>query len=365
MDPIDKVREYSWDTAVVAFLNNELTKDSRALTKQVNGNTCLFQVCIYEHFHSFFKTNSYVKVDETVAVDKPRGQRYSFKGTQDKEMPQNLIKLRMVIDKLTADDVIFDPYRDARKKGLIQRRDEVGLYYGPLMLCDGGYSMYDPHRVMRQLGYVQEEPHFDEDKPFFTVKMDECTTSQKTINVAYDPAPVQEHWDSKRRRKIYVSLLDEVTTGREASEKYMAWYLGWARPTVIREMTAEELARKRKMASKDPATSLKFFKEQLKTFVKVWCCAKDRGEPLSIEEQSKHIDYACNIDNEDSHELFKQVDAEVKREKRAGKEAQAKMNADKKRARSDRGGEGSSSGRGGGGEGSSSGGVPKRGRGRE
>lgn len=87
--------------------------------------------------------------------------------------------------------------------------------------------------------------------------------------------------------------------------------------------------------------------------MKVLCCAKDRGEPLSIEEQSKHIDYACNIDNEDSHELFKQADTEVKREEKASREAQAKMNADKKRARSGRGGEGSSSG-----------GVPKRGRGR-
>lgn len=56
-----------------------------------------------------------------------------------------------------------------------------------------------------------------------------------------------------------MSLLDEVTTDNEASERYIAWYLGWARPTIIREMTAEELARKRKMASKDPATSLKFF----------------------------------------------------------------------------------------------------------
>ncbi|XP_026450581.1 uncharacterized protein LOC113350663 [Papaver somniferum] len=88
----------------------------------------------------------------------------------------------------------------------------------------------------------------------------------------------------------------------------MAWYLGWARPTVIRKPTAEELARIKKMASKDPATSLKFFKERLKTFVKMLCCTKDRGEPLSIEEQTEHIDHACSIDNEEAHELFKQVD---------------------------------------------------------
>lgn len=87
--------------------------------------------------------------------------------------------------------------------------------------------------------------------------------------------------------------------------------------------------------------------------MKVLCCAKDRGEPLSIEEKSKHVDYACNIDNEYAHELFKQADAEVKREEKAKREAQVKMNDDKKRARSGRGGEGSSSGS-----------VPKRGRGR-
>lgn len=49
-----------------------------------------------------------------------------------------------------------------------------------------------------------------------------------------------------------MSLLDEVTKGNEASEKYMTWYLGWARPTVIMKPTAEELARIKKMSSKDP-----------------------------------------------------------------------------------------------------------------
>ncbi|XP_026420266.1 protein MAINTENANCE OF MERISTEMS-like [Papaver somniferum] len=168
-DALDKMREFSWGSAEVAFLNNELGKCSRALTKQV---------WIYENFPSLFKTNSYVKVDESVAVDKPRAQRYSFKGTQDKKMPQQLIKLRNAIDKLTAEEVIFDLYRDARNQGLIQSRDGVAaLYYGPLMTTFDGYSMYDPHRVMRQLGYVHEEPHFDEEKPFFTLKMAECTTS--------------------------------------------------------------------------------------------------------------------------------------------------------------------------------------------
>lgn len=148
--------------------------------------------------------------------------------------------------------MLFDPYRDARNQGLIQRRDEVALYYGPLMTVDGGYSMYDPHRVMRQLGYVEEEPHFNEDNPFFTVLKANCSTSQKTINVAYNPPPNQEHWDDRRGRIIDVSLLDEVTKGNEASEKYMTWYLGWARPTVIMKPTAEELARIKKMSSKDP-----------------------------------------------------------------------------------------------------------------
>ncbi|XP_026390882.1 uncharacterized protein LOC113286486 [Papaver somniferum] len=234
LNPLDKMHEYSWVTAVVSFLNNELIKGSRALTAQVNGNICLFQVWIYEHFSSLVKANSYIKVDANVAVDKPITQRYNFKGTQDKEMPQNLIKLRIAIDKFTAEEVIFDPYRDARNQGLIQRRDEVALYYGPLLLTTTGYSMYDPHRVMRLFGYIQEEPHIDEDKSFFTVSRDDCTTSQKIINVSYALSPAQEHRDGRRGRNIDVTLLDEVTTGHEASEKYMTWYLGWARPTVIR-----------------------------------------------------------------------------------------------------------------------------------
>ncbi|XP_026452180.1 protein MAIN-LIKE 1-like [Papaver somniferum] len=44
--PLNEMHEYSWGTVVVTFLNNELTKASRALTAQVNGNICLFQVIL-------------------------------------------------------------------------------------------------------------------------------------------------------------------------------------------------------------------------------------------------------------------------------------------------------------------------------
>lgn len=90
------------------------------------------------------------------------------------------------------------------------------------------------------------------------------------MNVAYIPEPSQAHWDDRRRGQIDVTLLDDVTTGHEASEKYMAWYLDWARPTVIRKLTAEELALKKKLEAKDPTTILKFF-DQMKTFVRVLC----------------------------------------------------------------------------------------------
>ncbi|XP_026451369.1 protein MAINTENANCE OF MERISTEMS-like [Papaver somniferum] len=158
LDPLDKIDEYSWGTAVVSFLKNELTKASRELTAN----------WIYEHFPTLVNANSHVKVDENVAIDKPRGQRYSFKDGQDKETTQQIIKIQIAIDKLTVDEVTFDPYRDALNQGLIQRRDDVALYYDPLFLTHG-YSMYDPHRVIRQLGYIQEEPHFDAE-PDFKVK---------------------------------------------------------------------------------------------------------------------------------------------------------------------------------------------------
>ncbi|XP_026406637.1 protein MAIN-LIKE 1-like [Papaver somniferum] len=46
LHPLNEMHEYSWGTTVVSFLNNELTKASRALTAQVDGNICLFQVIL-------------------------------------------------------------------------------------------------------------------------------------------------------------------------------------------------------------------------------------------------------------------------------------------------------------------------------
>ncbi|XP_026428336.1 protein MAIN-LIKE 2-like [Papaver somniferum] len=237
LHPFHEMHKYSWGTAVVAFLNAELTKGLRALAKQVNGNLCLIQVWVYEHFPSLLKGNPHIKVNTKLASHLPRGQRYSFIGAQDKDMSHHLINMRVSLDKMTADEVIFNMYRDDRNEG---------------------FSMYDPHRVMRQLGYIQEKPHASDDM-FFKVDRAGCNTSQKSIDVCYAPQPEISHWNGRYNRKTDTSLLDEVTEGREAHENYMSWYLGFARPTVIREETIEQPACKRKMPPKYPTTSLKNF----------------------------------------------------------------------------------------------------------
>ncbi|XP_026410970.1 uncharacterized protein LOC113306226 [Papaver somniferum] len=55
LHPFDQMHNYSWGNAVVGFLNAELTKASRALTKQVNGNLCLFQVILLSKSFIFEK----------------------------------------------------------------------------------------------------------------------------------------------------------------------------------------------------------------------------------------------------------------------------------------------------------------------
>ncbi|XP_026379017.1 protein MAINTENANCE OF MERISTEMS-like isoform X2 [Papaver somniferum] len=231
LDPLEDVSKYSWGNAIIAHLNAQLEMASRERTSQMNGNLVLLQVWVYEHFPSLFKGDEDIQLQPTWNNTKPRGTRYNYTGSQDKEEAQKLklLAMRQKLDNMIAKEVTFDPYKEDRVGGL----EDLAYYHGPLFYpC--GYSMYNPHRVMRHLGYIQDSPD-EYYVPPFKYKLKKCKADKKALVVAYEPEPKTKHWNNRHLgSRVEISWWDHVNEGHEVSGDYIPWYEGFSHGRVIR-----------------------------------------------------------------------------------------------------------------------------------
>ncbi|KAI3832832.1 hypothetical protein MKX03_026593, partial [Papaver bracteatum] len=83
--------------------------------------------------------------------------------------------MRQKLDNITAEEVIFNPYKDIR----LGTMEYVMYYHGPLF-HPNGFSMYNPMRIMRQLGFIQD-CHDDDYVPPFKHKLDKCMADNSDI----------------------------------------------------------------------------------------------------------------------------------------------------------------------------------------
>ncbi|XP_026383404.1 protein MAINTENANCE OF MERISTEMS-like [Papaver somniferum] len=172
LDLLEDVNKYSWGTAIVAHLNGQLS-----------------QVWIYDHFQSLFKDNEDVELNPKWSKGSPTGTRYMFTGSQDKEQTDALIEMHQKLDNIMAKEVIFNPYKDGR----VGAMEDVVYYHGPLF-DPNGFSMYNPMRIMRQLGFIQDSSD-DDYVPTFKHKLDKCEADLSDIKVVYEPATDVKHWN--------------------------------------------------------------------------------------------------------------------------------------------------------------------------
>ncbi|XP_026431820.1 uncharacterized protein LOC113329065 [Papaver somniferum] len=134
LHPLNKVADYSWGMACIAFLMTELSNASRLRTRQISWNMSLFQKWIYDHYPSL----KLADVNTEWEKGTPRGTKYKF--TKNR----------------------------SRKK---------------------------EHQVMRQHGYCQTVPWHHINGKF---KLDVYRTRTPYIKVVYSSTPsVTEHWDKR------------------------------------------------------------------------------------------------------------------------------------------------------------------------
>ncbi|RZC69473.1 hypothetical protein C5167_032577 [Papaver somniferum] len=289
LDHLEDVNNYSWGTSMVAHLNCQLSTAFRERSSQIHGNTALLQVWIYDRFPSLIKDNIDVKINPEWNKTKPRGTRYLYTGCQDKEQKDALLEMRQKLDNITAEEVVFDPY----KNDWVSAMEDVVYYSGPLFY-PYGFSMYNPMRIMRQLGYIQYSPVPDYE-PRFKHKLDNCESDDSELVDVYEPEPKTKHWDDRHKHdsKIDISFWEHVNEGHQSTADYLEWYERFSHPRVIR-IDPPDTQRSNKASSsastsdtRDDSTILKLVRERMKIIIKAFCCSADKGEVIEPERYCK------------------------------------------------------------------------------
>ncbi|XP_026416936.1 protein MAINTENANCE OF MERISTEMS-like [Papaver somniferum] len=318
LDPLEDVRKYSWGTAIIAHLNGQLSQGSRKLTSQINGNLALIQVWIYDHFPSLIKDNEDVELNPQWSKDSLTGTKYLFTGSQDREQTDALIQMRQKLDNITAKEVVFNPYKNNR----VGAMEDVVYYHGPLF-HPNGFSMYNPIRIMHQLGFIQDSP--DEDYvPPFKHKLEKCEAEEAGIKVAYEPEVDVKHWNDRNSRLVDISWWVHADEGHEATPNYVEWYEGfshgrviWVDPTLGRRTNRASTSSSSQVDSRDATSIMTLVRERTKLLVKAFCCSAEKGEVMDPAKQHRYADYCTHIENPNAKKMFKEMAKEGKRSRKS------------------------------------------------
>ncbi|XP_021731891.1 protein MAIN-LIKE 1-like [Chenopodium quinoa] len=143
--PID---EYSWGSAVLAYLYRHLGTASRKDADSIAGCLTLLQAWIYEYFSCFRPQQGTLTRELSV----PRASAWDVgSGCPNKSM-ERLLAFRSRLDQLTDNEVNWLPY------GIDPaRRVPATLFIGCIQYR-GIIEPYMPDRVVRQLGFVLDIP---------------------------------------------------------------------------------------------------------------------------------------------------------------------------------------------------------------
>ncbi|XP_057426125.1 protein MAINTENANCE OF MERISTEMS-like [Lotus japonicus] len=146
---LEQVSEFAWGAIALATLYDQLGQSSRSGVKQMGGYTSLLLAWVFEHFPDrlvrWYANPAYTE-------DHPRACRWMESRMGHARMAES----RVLLDELTADDVIWTPYEAHREW---RQRDEKALFSGYIQ-CPYPPAVR-PHlseRVMRQFGYIQTIP---------------------------------------------------------------------------------------------------------------------------------------------------------------------------------------------------------------
>ncbi|RZC55343.1 hypothetical protein C5167_014195 [Papaver somniferum] len=277
--------------ASVIFPDSKGNRGSRKLTSQINENLALIQVWIYDHFPSLIKDNEDVELNPKWSKGSSTGTKYLFTGSQDREQTDALIQMRQKLDNITAKEVVFNPYKNNR----VGAMEDVVYYHGPLF-HPNVFSMYNPIKIMRQLGFIQDSPEEDYVPPF-------------------------KH---KLEKLVDISWWVHADEGHEATPDYVEWYEGfshgrviWVDPTPGRRTNRASTSSSSQVDSRDATSILTLVRERMKLLAKAFCFPADKGEVMDPVKQRRYADYCMHIENPNAKKMFKELAKECKRSRKS------------------------------------------------
>lgn len=178
----------------------------------------------------------------------PTGRKFPFQkkgGVSTRNKIAQILQRREQLDALTVKDVIFYPYEHIVSS--------VSTYNGPLYHAKG-FVMYNPRRVLRQLGCKQTIVK----KEAFKLLKSGSHLDKSNIRLNYDPTPDVEQWNERGEEKYQVLIVDDIVgETKEAEEGYLAWFNRFGHPSIqnrdpdaLEYLRKKEAAKKKKQASK-------------------------------------------------------------------------------------------------------------------
>ena len=189
----------------------------------------------YEHFPTLFKNCQALKT-KALEPGLPLAQKYEFHSSPKTGGKGRLIEMRLALDSISTEDVVFDIYKEMRESFSIP--NDVAYYHGPLF-HPKGYIMADPTRVMRQYGCKQLDRWASYPVDKYLLDLPACISNPNKLHVVYDPVPQTMHWSARENRIVNTGLWEVAEKGNEADELYLGDYEDWSHPLVVRPPTVE------------------------------------------------------------------------------------------------------------------------------
>nr|XP_012571304.1 protein MAIN-LIKE 2-like [Cicer arietinum] len=134
---LHRCRDYSWASATLVFLYDNLGDGAVHDTRQVGGYMTLLQCWIYEHFPRICKRGD----RGAISAHLPRACRWTAKHVVE----GGLMAYRRRLDALLLEDVVFTPYDNDRANHLFV---SISMFSGYLR-CGGVSVPYFPERCLR------------------------------------------------------------------------------------------------------------------------------------------------------------------------------------------------------------------------
>ncbi|CAN0899735.1 Protein MAIN-LIKE 2 [Linum grandiflorum] len=216
----DQITKYAWGTATLAWLYLQLGKATRADIVGRAGCLHLLQSWIHEYFPH---TRKSVAHPEPLREGEPLCGRWAStddiaSGPDGRD--KRLGYYRRLLDSLESEDVTWLPFGPDPAERVPDR-----TFRGVIRLGDIA-EHYDPIRVLRQFGYVQDVP---DEVPWPS----ECTRGCLSPYVVTWATSHDGAWSSRGNRRYISVMYRRCSEEEDVAHGYMQWYMDRTHPRIL------------------------------------------------------------------------------------------------------------------------------------